>query len=77
MLVLARKKGESIMIGDSIEVVVLGAEGEVVKIGINAPKEIPLYRKEIYESILQTNREASLSSVDLESLTKIFKEGQE
>ncbi|WJH36314.1 carbon storage regulator CsrA [Paenibacillus sp. CC-CFT747] len=63
MLVLSRKKGESIMIGDGIELIVLGTEGDTVKIGINAPKQVEVYRKEVYLAIQQSNREASRSSM--------------
>lgn len=59
MLVLSRKKGESIMLGDHIELVVLSIEGENVRIGINAPKQVEIYRKEVFESIQKANREAA------------------
>lgn len=59
MLVLTRKKGESIMIGDAIEITVLGTEGDTVRIGISAPKEISVYRKEIYDAIRESNAEAA------------------
>ena len=72
MLVLARKKGESIMIGDQIEVVILGTEGDVVKLGIRAPKQVQVYRKEIYEAIKQSNREASAQTPSLEQLGKLY-----
>ena len=51
MLALSRKAGESIIINNDIEIVVLDVKGEQVKIGINAPKSVPIYRKEIYEQI--------------------------
>ncbi|MFD0680766.1 MULTISPECIES: carbon storage regulator CsrA [unclassified Paenibacillus] len=73
MLVLARKKGESIIIGDQIELVVLGVEGDVVKLGIQAPKKVQVYRKEIYEAIKENNREASSQSLDMEKLNKLYK----
>ena len=59
MLALTRKKGESIIINDNIEVIVLGVQGEQVKLGIVAPKSIPVHRKEIYEQIQMENREAT------------------
>lgn len=62
MLALTRKKGESIVIGDNIEVVVLGTHGEQVKLGIIAPKSIPVHRKEIYEQIKLENIEAVKSA---------------
>lgn len=59
MLALTRKKGESIIIGDNVEVTVLSVSGEQVKLGIEAPKEIPVHRYEIYEQIQKENKEAS------------------
>jgi len=61
MLALTRKKGESIMIGDTMEVVVLGVTNEQVRLGIIAPKNIPVHRKEIYEQIQVENKEAQMS----------------
>lgn len=71
MLVLSRKKGESIMLGEHIEVVILGVEGDTVKVGIQAPKSVDVYRKEVFEAIRLENREASsakLSAADLKML---------
>jgi len=62
MLALTRKKGESIMIGDNIEVVVLGVTNEQVRLGILAPKNVPVHRKEIYEQIQVENKEAQMST---------------
>ena len=59
MLVLTRKKGETVMIGDDIEVMVLGGDGDSVKIGIRAPRHVSIYRKEVYLAIQEANREAS------------------
>lgn len=61
MLALTRKKGESIMINDNIEVVVLGITGEQARIGILAPKTVAVHRKEIYEQIQIENKEAQMS----------------
>ena len=58
MLVLSRKKSESIMIGDHIEVKVLAIEGEQVKLGIVAPKSVNVHRSEVFEAIQAQNREA-------------------
>jgi carbon storage regulator len=55
MLVLARRLNESIIIGDEIEVVVIGHQGRQVKLGIKAPKKISVHRKEIYEEIHREN----------------------
>lgn len=51
MLILTRKVGETIRIGDNIEVVVLGVKGNQVKIGTNAPKDVEVHREEIYQRI--------------------------
>jgi carbon storage regulator len=53
MLVLTRKPGQSIMIGDGIEVQVLSVAGEKVRVGITAPRDIPIFRHEVYERIEQ------------------------
>ena len=58
MLALTRKIGDSIVIGGNIEVVVLGIQGEQVKLGINAPKEVSILRKEIYQQITDENKQA-------------------
>jgi carbon storage regulator len=58
MLVLTRKPKESIMIGDDIEITIVSIEGDQIKLGINAPKNIDIHRKEIYLSIQQENSEA-------------------
>ncbi|GIP35600.1 carbon storage regulator CsrA [Paenibacillus sp. J2TS4] len=74
MLVLTRKKGESIMIGDQIEMVILGTEGDTVKVGIVASKEIEVYRKEVYQAIRQANTEASSNEIDLSELNRMWNE---
>ena len=73
MLALTRKKSESIMIGDNVEVIVLGVQGEQVKLGIIAPKSISIHRKEIYEQIQAENKEASKRVVNLKALTELKK----
>ena len=64
MLVLRRKSGEAVMIGDNIEVQVLGVEGDTVKLGFSAPANIQILRKELMESILQENLEAGKNQLD-------------
>ncbi len=51
MLVLSRQKDESIMIGDDVEVVIVDVRGDKVRLGITAPKSIPVHRREVYEAI--------------------------
>ena len=69
MLVLSRKKGESIILQDNIEITVLDVQAETIKIGIRAPKDVDIVRKEIYVSVQETNREAaSDAAVDLKAL---------
>ncbi|WP_458411856.1 carbon storage regulator CsrA [Schinkia sp. CFF1] len=59
MLVLSRKKNQSIQIGDDIEITIVAIEGEQVKIGINAPKHVDIHRKEVYLAIQEENSQAS------------------
>lgn len=72
MLVLARKKGESIMIGDQIELVILATEGDTVRVGIKAPKHVEVYRKEIYQQIQESNKEATHRPVSPMNLNKLM-----
>ena len=62
MLVLTRKRNESIVIGDDIEIRVLSVVGEKVRIGIDAPRDIPVFRKEVYLEIQQQRLEAGTSA---------------
>ncbi|MCM3799787.1 carbon storage regulator CsrA [Caldifermentibacillus hisashii] len=65
MLILARKKGEAIQIGNEIEIKILSIQGDQVKIGIEAPKTVEVYRKEIYEQIQEENKQAATSSMNV------------
>lgn len=58
MLVLTRKKGESIILQSNIEITVLATDGDTVKLGISAPRDVDIYRKEIFEAIQQSNQTA-------------------
>ena len=71
MLALSRKQGESIIIGNDVEITVLEIKGDQIKIGISAPKSIPVYRKEIYTQIQEANRE-TVATLDMQSLKKLL-----
>ena len=71
MLALARKVNQSIVIGNDIEVTILEIKGDQIKIGINAPKNVPIYRKEIYAQIQEENKSA-VQEVDLEKIRNLF-----
>lgn len=71
MLVLTRKTGEAIQIGDHIEVTILSVQGDQIKLGINAPKAIEIHRKEIYLSIQESNNEAASISNNILDQLKI------
>lgn len=73
MLVLTRKLNESVIIGDDIAVTVLAVEGEQVKLGITAPKQLSVHRQEVYEQIKRENLEAARSSAtDISSVLKFL-----
>lgn len=61
------------MIGDDIELIIVGVEGDTVKVGINAPKQVEIHRKEIYLSIQESNKEASTSKINPNDLSELFK----
>ena len=70
MLVLTRKNGETIKIGDDIEITIISAKNDQVKIGIEAPKNVQVLRKELYDQIQSENQEASK---DISGLLNFFK----
>lgn len=71
MLALSRKKNEALIINNNIEITILEIKGEQVKIGISAPKEIPIYRKEVYVQIQDANKEA-LDTNGMEALKNLL-----
>ncbi len=71
MLALSRKKNEAIIINNNIEVTVLEVKGDQVKIGISAPKEVPIYRKEVYVQIQDANK-ASADTSGLAALENLL-----
>lgn len=74
MLILTRNVGRSITIGDDVVVTVLSINGNQVRIGINAPKEVPVHREEIYE-LIQVEREANPQPVEREPIAQEPKKG--
>ena len=70
MLVLTRKPGERLVIGDSVVITVVEVRGDNIRIGIDAPREVKVYRGEIYEAIVAENREAALTA-DLSGLDSL------
>lgn len=72
MLALSRKLNQSIIIGNNVEITILEIKGDQVKIGINAPKSVGIYRKEIYLQIQESNKEAAKSSLSAEDMKNLF-----
>ena len=72
MLIITRKKGESLMIGDDIEIVISKIDDGSVKLGIKAPKDVSILRKEIYEEVEKENKEAT--KIDISILNSIKRE---
>lgn len=72
VLALSRRKDEAIIINDNIEIKVIDIKGDQVKLGISAPKSVPIYRKEVYVQIKDANKE-SLASIDVDSIKKFLK----
>jgi carbon storage regulator len=71
MLILDRKESQSIMIGNNIEITIVGIRGDHAKIGIKAPRDIKVFRKEIYEEIQKSNIEASKTKVNPDQLKNL------
>ena len=71
MLALSRKKNEALVINNNIEITILEIKGDQVKIGIDAPKEVPVYRKEVYVQIQEANKEA-MNVASADALNKLF-----
>jgi carbon storage regulator len=74
MLVLTRKKDQSIIINDNIEITILDVQGDQVRIGINAPRNVTVHRKEIFLEIQEENKKAA--EVGSVTLDQIFKQGK-
>ena len=70
MLALSRKVNESIMLGNDIEVTILEIKGDQVKVGIKAPKNVQIFRKEIYLQIEEENKNAAEQATDREAIEK-------
>ena len=71
MLALSRKKDEAVIINDDLEITIIEIKGDQVKIGISAPKSVPIYRKEVYMQIQNANKEAA-QSVDIKNIKELF-----
>ncbi|MDY5577991.1 MAG: carbon storage regulator CsrA [Lachnospiraceae bacterium] len=72
MLALSRKKDEAIIINNNIEITIIEVKGDQVKIGINAPKSVPVHRKEVYVQIQEANRAAAEETANaMEALKKL------
>ncbi|GII06143.1 carbon storage regulator [Planobispora takensis] len=76
MLVLTRRSGESLMIGDDVVVTVLDVRGDVVRIGIRAPRSVPVHREEIFRELQAANREAASTNENaLDELRRMLQPG--
>jgi carbon storage regulator len=76
MLALTRKKGESIMIGSNVELIVLSVQGDQVRLGINAPRSTAVHRKEVFEQIQAENQAAS-SQINLSGMKRLHSANHE
>jgi len=80
MLVLSRKRDESIMVGENVEITVIEVRGDVVKLGVRAPRSVAVHRKEVFEAIQRENIEAAKASrTGLARILKVVRQhsGQE
>lgn len=74
MLVLTRRLGEKIRIGDDIELVITDIKQDSVKIGINAPREVEVFRVEVYEAIQQANKAAALGTKSFDTINNLLQD---
>lgn len=74
MLVLSRKPNQSIMIGDGIEVVVLEVKGDTVKLGLKAPRDVKVYRQEVYAEITRENARAAAAAAPTADAAKLLQQ---
>jgi carbon storage regulator len=72
MLILSRKINEKIMIGEDISLTIIDIRGDQVKVGVEAPKSVKVFRQEVYEAIQNENRAAATSNGDLGGLSNII-----
>jgi carbon storage regulator len=78
MLVLTRRAGESVMIGDNVTVTVLEARGDVIRLGIQAPRDVQVHREEVYRELQAVNREAASPTEDaVEAVTRMLQPPEE
>ncbi len=78
MLVLTRRPGESVMIGDDMVITVLDVRGDVVRLGIKAPRSVQVHREEVYRELQRVNREAaSPSDLAVRALSRMLRRDQE
>lgn len=72
MLILSRKMNEKIMIGEDISLTIIEIRGDQVKVGVEAPKSVKVFRQEVYEAIQSENRAAAVSGTNLDGLSNIL-----
>jgi len=70
MLVLTRKRNQSIIVNDNIELTIIDIQGDQVRVGINAPKDVKVFRKEVYVEMMEENKKASNVQLDALSILK-------